>query len=532
MAKKKTKITASVKDFKKAETFVEHAFKSRAINSNIAYETMLLFEALFQSMLSQIDDESTTIKLKRINKLGRTEIKIGYPGKRFAMPEGDVSTDPEAKIIEAFSDKVSCSYRGGYNVIRISVRKSALTFIIPNLTAIVLAIVIGIPLSFVLDAETQTMLAGDWIEPLQKLFTNAMLMVGTPMTLFSLLKNSTDSFILSERHSSSQMLFVASLATSVVAIVLAVILGYACARGIIALSGTTESVDIGLANWSLATAVDEIVPSNIIAPFTSISPVPMIVIALLVTYALFSIGPSFDLMKSAIDACYDLFSRILRVVMALFPLACFLLFLEFFLTGNAIELLALLILVVIVFICSLFLLATYAIRLKARGIGLRGFVKKLWPLLKENFAIGSVIEATPYNVRYCARVFGFSRERLEKELPVVAQTNLDGNCFIIMLLTMFSIFVLSSEVSWLNIVVVGFIVLFLSCGAPNQPGSILIGLLIIFSYLNIDGGIAMALCFELFCASLQNIINVISGVVTIAENEARDGNRVAADVSG
>ena len=103
----------------------------------------------------------------------------------------------------------------------------------------------------------------------------------------------------------------------------------------------------------------------------------------------------------------------------------------------------------------------------------------------------------------------------------MAQTNLDGNCFIIMLLAMFSIFITNSEVSWLNVVVVGLIVLFLSCGAPNQPGSILIGMLIVFAYLNIDGGVSMALCFELFCGSLQNIINVISGVVTVTESETR-----------
>ncbi|MBQ3328852.1 MAG: cation:dicarboxylase symporter family transporter [Eggerthellaceae bacterium] len=519
--KKKIKIPASQKSFGQAQAFVEQALDSRAINSNIASETMLLFEAVFNAILSQIDDESTEIKIKRISKLGRTEIKIGFPGKRFAMPEGDVSTDPEAKIIEAFSDKMSCSYRGGYNVIRITTRASAMAFIIPNLTAIILAIAIGIPLSFALDAETLKSLIDNWISPLQKLFTNAMLMVGTPMTLFSLLKNSTNSFILSERHSTSRTLFIASLATSIVAIVLAVILGYACARGILAITGTTDSIDIGLANWSLATAVDEIVPSNIIAPFTSMSPVPMIVVALLITYALFSIGSSFDLMKSAIDACYDLFSRILRVVMALFPLACFLFFLETFLTRDDVELIAMLIMVGMVFVCTLFLLATYAVRLKACGIGVRDFVKKLWPLLKENFAIGSVIEAAPYNVRYCARVFGFSRERLEKELPVMAQTNLDGNCFIIMLLAMFSIFITNSEVSWLNVVVVGLIVLFLSCGAPNQPGSILIGMLIVFAYLNIDGGVSMALCFELFCGSLQNIINVISGVVTVTESETR-----------
>jgi hypothetical protein len=49
-----------------------------------------------------------------------------------------VSIDPEAKIIEAFSDKMSCSYFNGYNVIRISLAKSAQAFILPVISGIVM----------------------------------------------------------------------------------------------------------------------------------------------------------------------------------------------------------------------------------------------------------------------------------------------------------------------------------------------------------------------------------------------------------
>ena len=180
---------------------------------------------------------------------------------------------------------------------------------------------------------------------------------------------------------------------------------------------------------------------------------------------------------------------------------------------------------VAVFFGTFFLFVTYAVRLKARGVKVGEFVKTLWPLVKENYLIGSAIEAVPYNVRYCASRFGFSRGRLEKELPVMAQTNLDGNCFIIMLLAVLYIALTNASASWLNIAVIALIVLFLSCGAPNQPGSILIGMLIIFAYLNSDVAVSMALFFELLCGGLQNITNVISGVVMVAENEATERNR-------
>ena len=523
MLKKKTiEIDASTESFPQAQAFVEEVLESNSVNSNIASETMLLFEALFNEVLSQVDSEDTKITMSCSRKLGRTDVNMYFEGKRFAVPEGpEAELAPEAKVIEAFSEKLSYSYAAGNNDIKISVSASPKAFLLPNIIAIVLAFVVGIPLVLAFDAETTQVISDEWLAPLQKLFTNAVMMIGAPMTLFSLLKNTTDAFIMSGRRSSSRRLFLSSLASSIVAISLAVILGYLFARMLLVLSGTMDSIDIGLANWSLASVVDQIIPSNILEPFQTISPIPMIVVALLVTYALFSVGPSFDMIKQAIDACYNLFSRILNIVMAVFPLACFAFFLELLLSGETIEVIGLLFLVVLVFFCTLFLLVSYAIRLKSHGYNLRDFMKKMKPLIKENFKIGSAIDAVPYNIRFCAKHLGFSRERLSKELPVLAQTNLDGNCFIIMLLAVFYIFLMNTPISWVNIVVIGIIVLFLSFGAPNQPGSILIGMMVIFTYLDSTSSIPMAMCFELFCGPIQNILNVISGIVAVAEDEVK-----------
>lgn len=76
--------------------------------------------------------------------------------------------------------------------------------------------------------------------------------------------------------------------------------------------------------------------------------------------------------------------------------------------------------------------------------------------------------------------------------------------------------------SWLSIIVVGLVVLFMSSGSPNQPGSILIGILIVSTHLVSQADIQMALCFELFCGGLQNIINVISSMVAAAESASAE----------
>jgi Na+/H+-dicarboxylate symporter len=523
MARTKTiEIEPNEKDLPQAQAFIGKMFKRRHVNATIASETMLLFEAVFHVVVSEVDDEDAKLEISSIENLGRTEIKIMYPGERFSMPEGDASQDPDAKIIEAFSDKLSYSYLAGDNVIRISVSQSARAFIFPNLIAAIMAIVVGIVLTFALDEAGRHQLAEQWVAPLENLFTNAVLMVGAPMTLFSLLKNVTDSFILSERNSTSRKLFIASLSSSIGAIVMAVIAAVAYIQVTGMVTGETKSIDLGLEDWSLASVLDQIIPSNILEPFTTISPIPMIVVALLVVGSLITIGKNFDTMKRAIDTCYDLFSGILQIVMSVFPLACFLLFLEILLADQVQAFLQVMLIAADVFLCTVPLLAVYALRLKAKGVRVREFARKLWPLVKENFKIGSTIEAAPYNIRYCVKNFGFSRKRLEKELPVMAQTNLDGNCYVLMFISVTFIAFAGNTNSWLSVVVIGIIVLFLSSGSPNKPGSILIGMLIISTYLASKANIQMALCFELFCGSLQNIVNVISGVVAVTESASEE----------
>ena len=505
-----------------AQAFIEETLGARHVNASIVSETTSLFKAVFHAIVCEFDDEDVEIEINCIAKLGGTDIEIMFPGRRFSLPEGNAPEDSDAEVIEAFSNGLSLSYLAGYNIVRLSVSQSTRAFILPNLIAAAAAVAVGVVLSFALDDAGRYQLAEQWVAPLENLFTNAVLMVGGPMTLFSLLKNASDTFIVSERNSTSRKLFMGSLRSSVVVIVVATLAAivYALAAGMV--TGETLKIDPGIANWSLAAAVDKIIPSNILEPFMTISPVPMIVVALLVVGALVTIGKSFSTLKRAIDACYDLFSGILQIVMRAFPLACFLLFLEVLLTDQIGVFLQVVSIAVDVLLCTVPLLAIYALRLKAKGIRVREYARKLWPLVKENFKIGSIIDAVPYNVRYCVENFGFKRERLKKELPVTAQTNLDGNCYVLMFVAVAYILFADNEGSWLSIVVVGLIVLFLSSGSPNQPGSILIGMLIVSTYLASQANIQMALCFELFCGGFQNIINVISSMVAAAESASAE----------
>ena len=169
---------------------------------------------------------------------------------------------------------------------------------------------------------------------------------------------------------------------------------------------------------------------------------------------------------------------------------------------------------------SLVLLAAfYLIRLVIGGVPLKPFLKHLPALLKENYKIGSVIDAVPFNIRYCVKNYGMNRKRISDKFAILAQINLDGNCYLIMLMGMLFIFMMVSSASWYHIIVIAVMVVFLSLGAPNQPGSILIGTLIIALFLKADVLIPTALYLEVFFGAMQNLINVTGDMVTVAIEE-------------
>ena len=84
---------------------------------------------------------------------------------------------------------------------------------------------------------------------------------------------------------------------------------------------------------------------------------------------------------------------------------------------------------------------------------------------------------------------------------------------------MIGVFMIGSDIHWVHILAIGLLVLFLELGAPNQPGGILVGTLIIITYLNLPDMLRMAIYLEVFFGSAQNIVNVISNIVEMAEDE-------------
>ena len=513
-------IHADTKGVEQAQDFVESLLDNSQFSPQIATESMVVFEALLSLIRMQGFDSETVLKITGERQLGDYSIKIVFEGKRFnPADDNEGGTSPELRIVEGYGEKVSHSYHHGYNTVRIAVRTTPEAYLVSCGAGFLFAIVAYLVICLFADSDARHALLTDYVLPVESLFGNALLMVGPPVTLLSLLKNVTDVFIASERSADSHRLWIKAVVTSCFAIALAIVLALVASNFVTPWQGYYASHAEEVVDHSFAALVSSMVPASIFEPFETVSPIPLVLLAVIATYALCHASTHFDKLKTAIDACYELFSWMLRAVMVVLPFFCFVAFLDALLDLDLLSLLHILKMVLAIAIGTFFLFATYALRLRVKGVKVIPFVKRLLPLLRENISIGSTIDAVPYNVRYCARNYGMSRERLSNNLPILAQLSLDGNCFILMYVAMISVFMIGASYHWTTVLAIAALVLFLELGAPNQPGGILVGTLIIITYLNLPDMLRMAIYLEVLFGSAQNLINVISNIVAMAEDE-------------
>ena len=520
---KEISVRACVADFEKASAFIENELQRYRISKQIAAENLMVFEALFNDIVRKGFPPETEIRLESRHSLGSPNLRIVFPGKRYIPLGGESLEDAvEYRILKGYEDKLEYGYHSSYNVIRLNVRRAYAPQAVLFFAGYLLSLFVFGALTLFGGRLNAEGLLEHVVVPTEKLYLNAVLMVGTPMTFFSILKNMLETYIVSERSSAARKLQFKTLVTSCTGIGLALGCGFAVKQFMPQIKGVFGAFTIsGYTYRDLPLLLADLVPADVFEPFRMYSPFALIILSFLIVIALRSAGNRFDQLKSAVDACYVLFSRMLNLVTALLPLGCFWSFLHLLLERGSEGFMGVALCLCTVLPGVFLVFALYALRLKCAGIRVTDFVKRMAPVFRENGRINSAIDAVPYNVRHCSRILGIDRRYLEEALPVLAQINLDGNCFIIMELTMLLIVSSGASLSWWNYLLLAAVVLFLSFGAPNQPGSILIGMLIIFNYLKVPEMLPAAVYCEALFGNLQNFVNVTGDFVMVAIEDRR-----------
>jgi Na+/H+-dicarboxylate symporter len=213
-------------------------------------------------------------------------------------------------------------------------------------------------------------------------------------------------------------------------------------------------------------------------------------------------------------------------VITALPVFILLAILDILLSEGFDALLYLMELVLLVGASLVFLILYYGFRLKKCGIPILTFLNKTGPLLRENYIIASALDAVPYNIRYCSREFHLDWKKLEVSIPVLAQINLDGNCFFLTFISLMLMLFSNTDIHWVSIASIAVLVFFLSLGAPNQPGSTLIGITIILAYMKAPNLIHLAILCEAAFGGIMNLTNIVGDVITAIEVDRAEKGKV------
>ena len=517
-------VRADTEGYREAHSYIGNTLKQKRVARETIAETMLIFESLFYIIQKEAAEDDPLLNIVISEYMDDIRIRIGFEGRMIDLFDyADDDLRPESRILHAYADKIDCSYYSGYNNIKISVRRSYSRYIASGLGGILAAFLVYFPIRQFVSPDGQQQLLDGIIIPVASLFGKGILMIGAPVTFLSLVRNMTDTYMQAERNSRVRKLQLSTISTSVAAIGFAVIIGLLLfVIGGNSLSGFFAGEGV---QDIFADSISQLMPEDIFTPFQDISPFPLLIFASMVTYACCLVGKYYKPIRFAFDAAYALFSRMLSMILFMLPLFLFTAVLEALMAAGGAYLGLIVILVIIIF-CSLpVILLFYILRLIAAGFRLRdlpSFIKQLIPQLGENFMISSAIDAVPYNVRYCSRNYGLQRSTLEESLPVLAQINLDGNCFIIALIAMTLLSGNPAGVTVMDILWLAALVLFLSLGAPNQPGSCAIGVVVVTTYMHMDGMVTAAIMLEFIFGGLLNLINVMGDIVTVVAMDARE----------
>ena len=519
-------IGTSAADVEKGCSFLENVLQRYLFPKTVISETRFVCEAILQELADLHSEEELEINLSTHYRFGSVLIKIGFEGDIFTPDLESKELSVENTILKTYDDRIDYSYLSGYNNITVFVKRSWWRDPVTALLCIALAVAVYVLLLHFSDETHVTLLFDNVIIPLEKLFANAVLMIGAPVTFLSLLNNLTDLYIISERNSEARWLHFRTFASSLIVVLLAVAAAFFFSDY---LEGNTkyriEYSGVGLAKM-ISDLLESIMPSSIFSPFEVTSPFPIIVLSILMTYALCSSGKYFNALKKTIQTGYYLFSRMLAIVVFFLPFFFFIATLHLFIEYGFKSFGYLLEFIALAAVALPPLILFYLLRLIIGRVDLRKFFSGLLTFMKENITIDSAIDAVPFNIRYCIREYDMDRKKLEGALPILAQVNLDGNCYVITLISVLVLLQNGIYPKWFEIAMIGILIFVLSLGAPNQPGSCLIGFTTVLAYLQTYSLLHMVIISEVMYGSMINLINVTGDLVTVAiENADRKKDR-------
>lgn len=286
--------------------------------------------------------------------------------------------------------------------------------------ALVLAIVVGLLMGDYYD------FANAYIKPFGTIFLNLIKFIVVPIVLFSIMCGIISMKDVRKVGSIGLKTVAYYMCTTAVAIVIG-LAGGNLFKGMFPAIATTDLAYEAAESTSLMETVVNIFPSNFISPMVNANMLQIIVMALLIGFAIVSVGEENVTVVNAFNDLNEIFMKCMEMILKLSPVGVFCLLCPVIAENGPAIIGSLAMVLLTAYICYF----AHAVVVYSLTVGTLGglspvkFFKGMMPAILFAFSSASSVGTLPLNME-CTQKLGASREVSSFVLPLGATINMDG----------------------------------------------------------------------------------------------------------
>ena len=476
--------------------------RKKVSEKDIIKTRLLAEECLFK--LAKDAAEGTTFEIWIRSVLGNVTTKIKCKGKEIDFSDAlalsgndfknafDEEMDDSAietiqnMLLKGFADKFKISRKKNMNYIDIITKKDPQMTLYITLSAIVLAVIIGLFMRLCLSETIYNGFCNNVLQPLKTIYMNLLSMIVGPVVFFSMI---TCMMQFSDMRSFGRIggkTMGIYTFTSAIAAIAGIGIFYLIQPGTEgSFVSMITSQDTPNTAISFLDTIIDIFPSNIVGSFYENNVLQILLMGLFMGVAANLIGEKGKVLQNFFEAMNDMFLEMVLLLAKLIPLITFCSVMILILTTGTDALISLLALIGTLLAGLVVMVFTYSIMIVLTAkVSPFPFLKRYIPTALNVFSLSSSSASMPLNMDFCKNI-GISQRVYSFTIPFGATINMDGAMIALMTGVLFMAKTFGVTIDTSHIIMLIVSGMLLSMASPGVPGGSLVSCTVLLKQMGV-----------------------------------------------
>lgn len=476
--------------------------RKKVSEKDIIKTRLLAEECLFK--LAKDASEGTTFEIWIRSVLGSVTTKIKCKGKEIDFSDAlalsgndfenafDEEMDDSAietiqnMLLKGFADKFKISRKKNMNYIDIITKKDPQMTLYITLSAIVLAVIIGLFMRLCLSETIYNGFCNNVLQPVKTIYMNLLSMIVGPVVFFSMI---TCMMQFSDMRSFGRIggkTMGIYTFTSAIAAIAGIGIFYLIQPGTEgSFVSMITSQDTPNTTISFLDTIIDIFPSNIVGSFYENNVLQILLMGLFMGVAANLIGEKGKVLQNFFEAMNDMFLEMVLLLAKLIPLITFCSVMILILTIGTDALISLLALIGTLLAGLVVMIFTYSIMIVLMAkVSPLPFLKCYIPTALNVFSLSSSSASMPLNMDFCKNI-GISQRVYSFTIPFGATINMDGAMIALMTGVLFMAKTFGVTIDTSHIIMLIVSGMLLSMASPGVPGGSLVACTVLLKQMGV-----------------------------------------------